>query len=374
MITNIPTPQRTNNKVIGEFYPLQKDELIALRQAKLINNAAFVHLALRYENPFCDRPVEILPKEFALRWSIPESSVYEAIGRLKKLGVLLVKTGKVIVEWVKDKINIPLVDLSQESNSENQETLQDSRIHSEVSEDLWDSGTNSEMSEKILRSQNNLRDPIINSEMSENRSLKPLSIKDSDSLQTIQTIQTNQTGAVVEKKLKNQNLQLSTEGRESGKSKNLEVSTKEQVKEDLTSKLKHLSDSLARPKSCSQDKTIPQDENNSQISAEVKAKLEKLNIPLDSKVSKAIASHHVSQVKGAIAHIENTWESIKNPQGVFLYQLPKQPIEVSKNKRRHLTAADFGGYTIEHLKNMYPTNWREAAIHFGLEVPEQEKM
>ena len=100
MISQIPTPQRTNNKVVGEFYPLQKDELIALRQAKLINNAAFVHLALRYENPFCDRPIEILPKEFSLRWCIPESSVYEAIGKLKKLGVLLVKTGKVIVEWV----------------------------------------------------------------------------------------------------------------------------------------------------------------------------------------------------------------------------------------------------------------------------------
>ena len=41
MIVNIPTPQRTNNKVIGEFYPLQKQELIALRQAKLINNNAF---------------------------------------------------------------------------------------------------------------------------------------------------------------------------------------------------------------------------------------------------------------------------------------------------------------------------------------------
>ncbi len=45
MIASIPTPQRTNNKVIGEFYPLQKEELIALRQAKLINNTAFIHLA-----------------------------------------------------------------------------------------------------------------------------------------------------------------------------------------------------------------------------------------------------------------------------------------------------------------------------------------
>ena len=52
----IPKPIRDKRgKVMGEFYPLQKHELIALRKAKLINNTAFVHLALRYENPFCDR-------------------------------------------------------------------------------------------------------------------------------------------------------------------------------------------------------------------------------------------------------------------------------------------------------------------------------
>ncbi|MGV2830818.1 hypothetical protein [Myxosarcina sp. GI1(2024)] len=70
----IPVPQRVNNKLSEEFYPLQKEELIALRKAKLINNAAYVHFALRAENPFCDRPVQIVPKEFALRWQIPEVS------------------------------------------------------------------------------------------------------------------------------------------------------------------------------------------------------------------------------------------------------------------------------------------------------------
>jgi hypothetical protein len=100
MIANIPTPQRTNNKVQGEFYPLQKQELIALREAKLINNTAFIHLALRYENPFCDRPVEINPKEFALSWNIPESSIYKAVAQLKKLGLILIKSGKLLIEWI----------------------------------------------------------------------------------------------------------------------------------------------------------------------------------------------------------------------------------------------------------------------------------
>ena len=110
MIANIPTPLRNNNKVKGEFYPLQKQELIALRKAKLINNTAFVHLALRYENPFCDRPVQIIPKEFALSWNIPESSIYKAIAQLKKLGLILIKSGKLLIEWIsksEEKISEP---------------------------------------------------------------------------------------------------------------------------------------------------------------------------------------------------------------------------------------------------------------------------
>ncbi len=54
---------------------------------------------------------------------------------------------------------------------------------------------------------------------------------------------------------------------------------------------------------------------------------QELEIPLDNQVRKAIASHHISQAYGAAAHVENTWDSINNPRGVFLFQLPKQPIE-----------------------------------------------
>ena len=98
----IPRPQKdSQGKIEGEFYPLQKAELVALHKSKLINNAAFVHLALRYENPYCDRPIEIIPKEFALRWSMPESSVYEAIAKLKEKGVFNIKSGRVVVEWSK---------------------------------------------------------------------------------------------------------------------------------------------------------------------------------------------------------------------------------------------------------------------------------
>ena len=67
--------------------------------------------------------------------------------------------------------------------------------------------------------------------------------------------------------------------------------------------------------------------NPVEIPADLKEKLRELEIPLDRKVLSAIASHDISQAYGAAAHIENTWHTITKPRSVFLYQLPKQPIE-----------------------------------------------
>nr|MDZ8061321.1 hypothetical protein [Nostoc sp. EkiNYC01] len=136
----IPKPQRDEQgKVQGEFYPLQKAELIALRKTKLINNSAFVHFALRYENPFCDRPITVIPKEFALRWQIPESSVYEAIAKLKDSHAINIRSGRVTIEWAysqQDESN----DSQQEDNSGNPENF-------------WESRKNSGSSEKITETQ-----------------------------------------------------------------------------------------------------------------------------------------------------------------------------------------------------------------------------
>ncbi|MEB3218984.1 MAG: hypothetical protein VKN72_22490 [Nostocales cyanobacterium 94392] len=162
----IPKPIRDKQgKVMGEFYPLQKNELIALRKAKLINNTAFVHLALRYENPFCDRTITIIPKQFAKRWFLPESSVYEAIGKLKANNTININSGKFTIEWV---------DSQQEQDSEN-------------SEKFWEPRKNSENSEKILESQKKLRNPRKNSGIPENSPPKSSPDKDYSTSQTIQT-------------------------------------------------------------------------------------------------------------------------------------------------------------------------------------------
>ncbi|MCT7968997.1 helix-turn-helix domain-containing protein [Laspinema sp. D1] len=68
----------------------------------------------------------------------------------------------------------------------------------------------------------------------------------------------------------------------------------------------------------------PQETN---LTQEVKDKLAGCQIPLDKKVVEAIEKHHISQVYAALAHVEATWETIENPRGVFLFQLPQKPIE-----------------------------------------------
>ncbi len=112
-------------------------------------------------------------------------------------------------------------------------------------------------------------------------------------------------------------------------------------------------------------------ENNGDIPQELKNKLEELEIPLDARVRRAIASHHISQAYGAVAHIEKTWESINNPRGVFLFQISKQPVEQLGARLKVYTARDFDGYTLEYLKRMYPHSWREAAVHFGVDLEEE---
>jgi hypothetical protein len=109
------------------------------------------------------------------------------------------------------------------------------------------------------------------------------------------------------------------------------------------------------------------------IPQELKSKLEELSIPLDNRVRRAIASNQISQAYSAIAHIENTWESISNPRGVFLFQINKQPIEPIGSRGREYKASDFNGYTLEHIKSLYPNSWREAARHFGLMVEGEQK-
>ncbi len=336
-MTHLPVPERTGNqKVVGGFYPLQKSELMALRKTKLINNAAYVHLALRYENPFCDRPIEIVPKEFSLRWLIPESSVYEALGKLRKLEIINIKTGKVLIQWTSSQ-QTELIDCQQLVDSDNPEL--------------------------ITESQNELRDVRTDSGTSESHDSKPLPVNDSGSLQTIQTVQTNQTKGTVEKFSSEET--TPPEPAPQVKSQNQKSSPTNVT--NSGSSFTHISNTLPSPSKPQQHTNSAPTEKDSQIPQDLRNKLQELAIPLDGRVRKVIASHDLSQAYGAVAHVERTWEIIDNPRGVFLFQISRQPVEPMGARLPVKTAAD-SNFTLEDLKRMYPNNWQDAAAHFGLEV------
>ncbi|MGK7898906.1 MAG: hypothetical protein AB4372_36150 [Xenococcus sp. (in: cyanobacteria)] len=102
-----------------------------------------------------------------------------------------------------------------------------------------------------------------------------------------------------------------------------EVSQNESNKAKEEQKNKHATKAVVKEK-------VPRDvaqKKSSDIPIELVERLEELEIPLDEKVISAINSHHISQAYGAAAHVERTWETINNPRGVFLFQLPKQKIE-----------------------------------------------
>ena len=359
MMPSIPAPTRTNNKLSGTFYPLQRNELIALRKSRLINNAAYVHLALRMSNPFCDRPIELIPKEFAIAWSIPESSVYEAIGKLKQKKIVDVKTGKVTLSWT-----------SNESSEVNQDK-----------KPMANTVTNSEIPEPIMESQNELQESRINSELSENQSLKPLSNKGCNSPQTIQNIQTIQTATEEEKEALSDEIVTLADPVDSIDSVASHSHPRDRAIEEENEPNQPMSSlfivliSTTNIKDCqSNSKPViqktEQPQQNDEISADIKEKLRQLNIPLNKRVREAINKYHRSQILGAIDHITNTWETINDPLKIFLYQLPKQKVEQLGTRGKVYRAASEGGYCLERIKKMYPHNWREAAKHFGVIVDE----
>ena len=292
-ITTIPKPERrTNNKLLKDFYPLQKDELMALRKAKLINNAAYVHFALRAENPFCDRPLNIDPKEFAMRWEIPESSVYKAIARLKELGILNIRSGKLTIEWTEN----------QEREPEQQPA------------------ENYQIEQKIIRSENSLSDSAEDYQIREKQEPERLPDIDSSVPQTSKTIQTNQTRGEEGKKSNQEAVQ------------ELVQKTEDEPKVDSGKQNESVGQATAE---VVQERTkiiSPSKSSSSLIPDDLRARLEEVEIKLDDRVINAIASHHISQAYGAIAHVRRTRNSIDCPKAVFLYQLPKQSVEQLGNR------------------------------------------
>ncbi len=293
-------------------------------------------------DPTSVRPIEIVPKEFSLRWLIPESSVYEALGKLRKLEIINIKTGKVLIQWVSSQQS-ELIDCQQAVDSDNPEL--------------------------ITESQNELLHVRTDSEIPENHDSKPLPAEDYGSLQTLKTFKTIQTGAVAEKIEEEENTPtdaITTSVQPVPQVLTAPTKPAPQVKSQNQKSFTHISNTLSSASNPQQRTNSAPTEKNSQIPQDLRNKLQELEIPLDGRVRKAIASHDLSQAYGAVAHIERTWETINNPRGVFLFQIARQPVEPLGARLPVKTAQD--DLTLEYLKRMYPNTWQDAAAHFGLEV------
>ena len=108
--------------------------------------------------------------------------------------------------------------------------------------------------------------------------------------------------------------------------------------------------------------------SSNSIDPKLQHRLNLLRIPLDRTVIGAIANYHSSQVEAALNHVDANYELINSPKAVFLYQLPKQPIEHNQPLLPVYKASDFDGFTLQHLKAWYPHSWQSAAQHFGIPV------
>ena len=153
-----------------------------------------------------------------------------------------------------------------------------------------------------------------------------MSDKASSIPQTLKNIQTNQT-----QRREGKNLSQNQESNSSEAVQELVQNTKDESK-STTDKSHELvgqtTAEVVREKTqIISDGGKKSADKNSSIPDDLRARLEELEIKLDDRVRKAIASHDISQAYGAAAHVQNTWNSINNPVSVFLYQLPKQPIE-----------------------------------------------
>ena len=113
----IPKARRNSlGQLKGEFYSLQKAELLALRKTKPINNAAFVYLALRLENPQGDRSVSIKIKKFALRRGILKSSEYKTLTKINRAGgdlVVEIKSPVRVEHKIRTRLQFQLRELTK---------------------------------------------------------------------------------------------------------------------------------------------------------------------------------------------------------------------------------------------------------------------
>lgn len=264
-----------------KFIQISAEEFLYLLESGLTKNEILVYVRLKFNDPFGDR-YRTLPKfaQLAEELKISESTVRRSFNKIVELGLIVVdycnrfvsacKNLKVAADKVRAKFFCPEQNCEKNVNSENPDSV--------LTEDF---------------------------QSCQNQQLEHPLLVDLGTPQTLQTDQTPQTGEEVEKEKKRE--------QEKEISRTCEDSTK-----SFTCLPNH------KPKT-----NLPSDETQEKhkIPEELAERLRMVKIPLSEQVLVKISQHHISQAYGAVTHVENTWTTIKDAKAVFLYQLPRQPIE-----------------------------------------------
>lgn len=160
---------------------------------------------------------------------------------------------------------------------------------------------------------------------------EPMPDKDLSSPKTIKTVQTLQTGQGVDEKV---NKEVGQDEVSSPSATTQEELPKEVVEKQINKQEKKDIKYTVLPNHREKKKVPPAViQKKYDIPDDLLEKLKMFEIKTSEEVLVKISEHHISQAYCAVAHIENTFETIRDKTAVFLYQLPKQPIE--KLGQRH---------------------------------------
>ena len=319
-----------NQKIQGKFYPLKHEEFIKLNK-HLTQSELAVYLWLKTNDPFGERLVEADTKEIAKDLNVSRRTIQRALVKLRE---------EKLIDLVITKFHYRIRSKLVSDNSKTSEVKERLRVATSVSPGDIDVAETISMSPKCHPCRQS--DPHVAEVTPMSRSSSetppeqefqnPKTIKTNKKLQTNQTAE-EKTFFQEEEKPEKEVLQDRVQDEESKKEKKLvslaetlEEIPREVVQEKFKIECTKVCTNERAKKVCTkaQKKKVYR---SPEIPSDLKEKLLELEIPLDSKVISAIASHDISQAYGAVAHVENTWDTITNPRGVFLFQLPKQPIE-----------------------------------------------
>ncbi|MDJ0601487.1 MAG: hypothetical protein QNJ37_21915, partial [Crocosphaera sp.] len=115
--TNFSQTKIRNNKITGQFYAIQEQEIKDMRREGFVTTTGYVHQILRFLNPYFDKTLHINVPKFLKKWGIAKSSFHKAIAKLAELKIITLGSDDEIVYVQRsDQKNLSQNEMSQERN------------------------------------------------------------------------------------------------------------------------------------------------------------------------------------------------------------------------------------------------------------------